>query len=70
MANNNSITYWNSIKNTYSDSLPNPDVVTASIFNDMNRGLMEYKWRNSIQRTLTNSSIYTAYGSGVQVVQY
>lgn len=65
MANNNSITYWNSVKNTYSDSLPNPDVVTASIFNDMNRGLMEYKWRNSVQRTLKNSDIYTAYGSTV-----
>lgn len=67
MANNNSISYWNSITNTYSDSLPNPDVVTASIFNDMNRGLMELKWRNSVQRTLTNSDIYTAYGSTVPV---
>ena len=65
MANNNSITYWNSVKNTYSDSLPNPDVVTGAIFNDMNRGLMELKWRNSIQRTWKNSEIFTAYGSTV-----
>lgn len=65
MANNNSITYWNSVKNTYSDSLPNPDVVTGAIFNDMNRGLLEMKWRNSIQRTWKNSEIYTAYGSTV-----
>lgn len=65
MANNNAISYWNSVTNTYSDSLPNPDVVTAPIFNDMNRGLMELKWRNSVQRTLTNSDIYTAYGSTV-----
>ena len=65
MANNNSITYWNSVKNTYSDSLPNPDVVTGAIFNDMNRGLLEMKWRNSIQRTWKNSEIFTAYGSTV-----
>ncbi len=65
MANNNSITYCNSIKNSYSDSLPNPDVVTGAIFNDMNRGLMELKWRNSIQRTWKNSEIFTAYGSTV-----
>ena len=65
MANNNSITYWNSVKNTYSDSLPNPDVVTGAIFNDMNGGLLEMKWRNSIQRTWKNSEIYTAYGSTV-----
>lgn len=65
MANNNSITYWNSVKNTYSDALPNPDVVTGAIFNDMNRGLMEFKWRNSIQRTWKNSEIFTAYGSTV-----
>ena len=65
MANNNSIAYWSSITNTYSDSLPNPDVVNASIFNDMNSSALELKWRNSVQRTWKNSEVYTAYGSTV-----
>lgn len=63
MANNNSIAYWDSITNTYSDSLPNPDVVTASIFNDMNSSALEFKWRNSVQRTFNQSDLINAYGT-------
>lgn len=65
MSTNSNITYWNSVRNTYSDALPNPDVVTGAIFNDINSALLEYKWRKSIARSVNYAECFTDYGQTV-----
>lgn len=65
MSTNANITYWNSVKNTYSDALPNPDVVTGAIFNDLNSAILEYKWRKSVARSVNYAQCFTNYGQTV-----
>jgi hypothetical protein len=65
MANNGSIAYWEEVKHSWSDSLPDPDVIMASDFNGLSNGAEEIKWRNSVARVITGAEVLALYGGSV-----
>lgn len=66
MANNLSIAYWDDVRHSWSDSLPDPDVIMASDFNGLSNGAEEIKWRNSVSRVITGAEALALYGSALE----
>ena len=65
MANNSSIAYWEDVKHSWSDSLPDPDVIKAEDFNGLSNGTEEIKWRNSVARVITGAEALALSGGTV-----
>lgn len=65
MANNLSIAYWDDVRHNWSDSLPDPDVITAPDFNGLSNGAEEIKWRSSVSRVVTGAEALALYGSAL-----
>lgn len=65
MANNNSIAYWEDVKHSWSDTLPDPDVIKAEDFNGLSNGTEEIKWRNSVARVVTGAEALALAGGTI-----